>query len=62
MARFDPAEHDATAVLVYLDTAEPREIGRVLAAERFGLARPEILSRFPASLGGRPPIQEVPDA
>jgi hypothetical protein len=59
---FDPAEHDATAVLVYLATADPREIGRVLAAERRSLGRSEILSRFPASLGGRPPIQEIPNA
>ncbi|MBF6363219.1 hypothetical protein IU447_24180 [Nocardia farcinica] len=51
---FDPAEHDIAAVLEHLATAGPREIGRVLAAERRGLARDEILARFPASLGGRP--------
>ncbi|MGY2019406.1 hypothetical protein [Nocardia gipuzkoensis] len=60
--KFDPSTRSVAVVVIYLATASPQEIGRVLAAERRGLARPEILSRFPASLGGRPPIQEVPDA
>lgn len=50
----DPTIHTAGEVLDYLADAAPREIGRVLARERRGLARPEILGRFPASLGGRP--------
>lgn len=58
---FDPSEHDVIAVLAYLVTAEPVEIGRVLAAERRGLARDDILTRFPVSLGGRPPTQEISD-
>ena len=51
--RFDPSEHSPEEVLALLADAEPRDIGRVLAAERRGLARPEILSQFPPSLGGR---------
>lgn len=50
---FNPGEHTAAEVLAYLDGAYPALIGRVLAAERRGLARPEILSAFPQSLGGR---------
>lgn len=53
---FDPATHSVEQVLDYLSTAAPREIGRVLAVERRGLARPEILSSFPPSLGGRPQL------
>lgn len=56
----DPTAHTVTEVLAYLATADPIEVGRVLAVERRGLARPEILSAFPASLGGRPtPPREV---
>lgn len=54
MTVFDPARHDIDEVLAYLDTVSPVEIGRVLAAERRGPARPEILGQFPMSLGGRP--------
>lgn len=53
---FDPRLRAVDEVLAYLATADAIEIGRVLAVERRGLARDEILSRFPASLGGRPPI------
>lgn len=54
-ARFRPAEHTPDEVLAYLDdTADPVELGRVLAAERTGLARPEILARYSEPRGGRP--------
>lgn len=55
---FDPREHDTAQVLDYLTSVDPREIGRVLAAERRGAARPEILGQFPTSLGGRPQLPE----
>lgn len=58
---FDPATHSVEQVLDYLTVADPIETGRVLARERRGLARDEILTRFPASLGGRPPTKEIPD-
>lgn len=53
---FDPSMYSAEEVLALLVDADPRDIGRVLAAERRGLARPEILSQFPISLGGRPSL------
>lgn len=56
--KFDPRLHTALEVIDYLSNALPTEVGRVLAAERRGLARREILTRFPASLGGRPPEPE----
>lgn len=55
---FDPRLHTAAQVLDYLADADPREIGRVLAAERRGLARAQILTAFPPSLGGRPQLPE----
>lgn len=54
----DPTAHTVAEVLAYLASAEPAEVGRVLAVERRGLARPEILSQFPPSLGGRPSTPE----
>lgn len=58
---FDPAQHDSLDVLAYLLDAGPREIGRVLAAERRGRARDDILTQFPVALGGRPPTpKELP--
>lgn len=60
-ARFRPAEHTVAEVLAYLDqTGDPIELGRVLAAERTGLARLEILARYSESRGGRPST-EVPN-
>ncbi|WP_330253148.1 hypothetical protein OG874_00585 [Nocardia sp. NBC_00565] len=50
---FDPGDYSSEEVLALLADAEPCEIGRVLAAERRGLARPAVLSQFPPSLGGR---------
>jgi hypothetical protein len=53
--RFRPAEHTPDEVLAYLNgTADPVEVGRVLAAERTGLARSEILARYSEYRGGRP--------
>lgn len=52
---FDPSEHTIAEVLTYLADADPVETGRVLAAERRGLARMQILTAVPVSLGGRPP-------
>ncbi|RBO82062.1 hypothetical protein [Nocardia puris] len=51
--RFDPRYHTAAEVLAYLATADPREVGRVLAAERTGRGRAAILSRFREQRGGR---------
>lgn len=57
---FRPADHSVTEVLAYLAGADPLEVGRVLAAERTGLARMEILSAFATSLGGRQlPEEEI---
>lgn len=62
-ARFRPADHTVAEVLAYLDQvdADTVEVGRVLAAERTGLARPEILARYSERAGGRPST-EVPNA
>lgn len=62
MTRFDPAAHNVVEVLAYLDAVQdsPREVGRVLAAERIGLARPEILTQFSPQAGGRPQLEEEP--
>lgn len=59
--RFRPAEHTVAEVLAYLAEvdADDVEVGRVLAAERTGLARPEILARYSEIRGGRPTV-EVP--
>ncbi len=57
----DPTAHTVAEVLAYLAAAEPAEVGRVLAVERRGLARDEILTRFPPSLGGRPPTPKEAD-
>lgn len=53
---FDPSLHTVGEVLAYLADADPEEVGRVLALERRGRARMEILTQFPVSLGGRPPL------
>lgn len=58
MTVFDPRLHTAEQVADYLLGADDREIGRVLAAERRGLARPQILTAYPPSLGGRPQLPE----
>ena len=55
---FDPATHSVEQVLDYLTVADPIETGRVLARERRGHGRPEILTAFPPSLGGRPQLPE----
>lgn len=55
---FDPTGHSIVEVLDYLVDADADEIGRVLAVERRGLARMQILTSVPVSLGGRPPIQK----
>ncbi|MGW6121512.1 hypothetical protein ACWFRF_20895 [Nocardia sp. NPDC055165] len=55
---FDPTEHSIAQVLDYLVDADAVETGRVLALERKGLARMQILTAVPVSLGGRPPIQK----
>lgn len=40
---YDPAEHSVSAVVAYLAAAGPRESRRVLALERRGKARRELL-------------------
>lgn len=55
---FNPSERSIVEVLDYLVDADTVEIGRVLALERRGLARMQILTAVPVSLGGRPPIQK----
>lgn len=56
--RYDPQYFTADQVLAHLDGAEALEVGLILARERRGLARAEILSKFPAALGGRPNMLE----
>ncbi|MGW3572182.1 hypothetical protein ACWDSL_51470 [Streptomyces sp. NPDC000941] len=41
--QFDPAKHSVKEVLAYLDTADPDEAERVIAAEQAGEARKTIL-------------------
>lgn len=57
---FRPSEHSVTDVLNYLSqvSEDPAEVGRVLAAERTRLARPEILTRYSLEAGGRPHLEE----
>lgn len=57
---FRPSDHSVTDVLNYLSqvSEDPAEVGRVLASERTGLARPEILTRYRLEAGGRPHIEE----
>lgn len=59
---FLPHQHTAAEVLDYLTTvaADTVEVGRVLACERIGLARPEILAAFTAAEGGRPQLEGEP--
>jgi hypothetical protein len=42
---FDPSEHSVKEVLAHLDTADPAETARVLAAETAGQARKGVLAR-----------------
>lgn len=56
--RYEPRYFTAEQVLAYLTAAPAVEVGLVLARERRGLARAEILSKFPAALGGRPNMLE----
>lgn len=50
---FQPRNHSVVEVLTYLAEVDTVEAGRVLAAERTGLARMEILAQFAPSEGGR---------
>lgn len=51
---FDPAQHDTPAVAAYLAATSPRERKRVLALERRGRARRELLRDAPGAL---PPME-----